>query len=233
MRPRFESTTAAMMPRGDHGYSFVELLISMLLLTLILGGLSTALFQGQATYDAQARAAELRQTGRVAIDELAVEIRMTGADIGNVPQALTAAGPYNIQFAADIDNDSNAPPCGAAFETATDGGAERLTYTLAGGTLSRQLDCWDGVNWTNEYANQGIADNLINATVARPLFRYFDEDGVELVPGAGGLTSAERDDVRAIEVTLVLDDGVQHALADSIVDFEITTQVKLRNAGLQ
>lgn len=221
-------------PPGIDGYSFVELLISLVIVTTLLGALYTGLFQSQATFEAQMSGADQRQTARVAAETLAAELRMTGADIGNLPEALIAAGQFGVQFATDVDNGSPAAPCDAAAETAVDGGAERITYAIAGGMLNRTVDCWDGATWTNEYTNQAVADNLVNATVARPLFRYYDEDDVELVPPvAGGLTAAQRDAVRVIEITVVLDDGTDHALADSLAGVEISTQVKLRNAGLQ
>lgn len=214
---------------GERGFSLIELLITLLLMTIILGGLYTALFQSQATFDAQQDAMALVQQARVAVDNMAFELRMAGSDIGNLPQAITAADTTQLTFVADVDNGSANPPCGNAVETAVNGGAERVAYSMLAGQLRRTVDCWDGAAWTNAYTNQVMAQDLIGAA---PVFRYFDDLGTELVPGAGGLTSAQRDTVTVVSITLTLDDMEDHAVADSFVGFRIFTQVRLRNAGL-
>ncbi len=162
----------------------------------------------------------------MAIDNLAFELRMAGSDIGNLPQAVTVADTNQVTFVADVDNGSPNPPCGAAAETAVDGGAERVAYSLAAGQLLKTVDCWNGAAWTNEYTNQVAVENLI---AGNPIFRYFDVAGTELVP-AGGLTSTQRDAVRVVSITLTLDDGEDHVVVDTMVPFRIFTQVRLRNA---
>lgn len=210
---------------GEDGYTLVEALVSMFLMTIIMGGMYSMLFQGQATFDAQQDAMALRQQARVAIDEMATQIRMAGASIDNLPDPLVQGAAQTIVFVADIDAGSAAPPCGAAVENALNGGAERITFRVVNGALLRSIDCWDGANWTAEYTDQVMARDLIGP---RPTFRYFDTDGVELVP-AGNLTAAQLDLVRAIAIDLSLQDAKQHVLPDSFVGFEMATLVKLRN----
>lgn len=212
----------------QQGFSLLEVLISAVLLTILLGGLYTVLFQSQATYDAQQDAMALRQQARLAVDQMATEIRMAGGNLDNLTEAITDAAPRRIVFVADIDSGSPSAPCGAAFETAVDGGAERMTYQVLVGMLTRTVDCWDGAAWTNEYTDQVVARDLVGAA---PVFRYFDENGAELVPAAGGLTPAQRDEVRVVSISVEMQDAEQQVLPDSLVGFELATQVKLRNAG--
>lgn len=213
--------------RSEAGYSLVELLISTVVLTLVLGGLMVVVTQTQGAEDVELAQADMRQQARVAGEQLASEIRMLGANIDNVPEALIAGQPSSITFAVDVDAGDAAPPCGSAFETATDGGAERIAYRMQGTQLLRTVDCWDGGAWNNEYTDQVVADDIVGA----PLFRYFDEAGTEIVPAAGGLTATERADVRVIRIQLSMDDGEDHMLGDSRADFQMSTQVRLRNAG--
>jgi prepilin-type N-terminal cleavage/methylation domain-containing protein len=213
---------------SDRGFSLIELLVSFAILTLLLTGLFTVLTQTQGTYDAQQDAMALLQEARSAVDSLAYELRMAGSHIDNVPDAVEIASPTQVVFAADIDGGSSLPPCGAAYETAADGGAERITYKIQGAQLLRDVDCWDGANWHNEYSDQVVVDNLV---AAGPVFRFYDEDGVELVAGGAPLSAAQRDELRVVSIDLSLEDAEDHMLAESFEGMRIFTQVKLRNRG--
>jgi prepilin-type N-terminal cleavage/methylation domain-containing protein len=207
------------------GYTLIELLVTVFLMTVVMTGAYSVLFQGQATFDAEQDAMALRQGARIALDEMASQIRMAGADIGNLPAPLVQAGTSTLVFVADIDAGDAAPPCGAAIENAVDGGAERISYSVVAGMLLRSVDCWDGANWSAEYVNQVLARDL---TVAGPVFRYFDTDGNELVP-AGNLTAAQLDLVRTVGIEVALQDPEDQVLPDSFVGFEMETLVQLRN----
>ncbi len=210
---------------GEAGYTLVEAVVSVFLMTMILSGLYSVLFQSQATFDAQQDAMGLRQQARVAMDEMATQIRMAGASIDNLPSPLVLGAAETVIFVADIDAGSAAPPCGAAVENALNGGAERITFRVVNGALLRSIDCWDGANWAAEYTDQVLARDLVGGG---PTFRYLDTDGVELVP-AGNLTAAQLDLVHAIAIDLSLQDAEQQVLPDSFVGFDMTTLVKLRN----
>jgi len=147
---------------GEAGYTLVEALVSVFLMTMILGGMYSMLFQSQATFDAQQDAMGLRQQARVAMDEMATQIRMAGASIDNLPSPLVLGAAETVIFVADIDAGSAAPPCGAATENALNGGAERITFRVVNGALLRSIDCWDGANWTAEYTDQVLARDLID-----------------------------------------------------------------------
>ena len=213
----------------EPGYSLIELLIAMTLMLLIIGGLYTVLFQTQGTFEAQQDVADLRQQARVAMSQLTTELRMTGFDIATVPQSLPSADAFDITFVADIDDGNALPPCGAGFETAVDGGAERVRYRVNGVNLLRTVDCWDGAGWNNDSTDQIVASDVLTA---QPLFRYFDEAGAELVPGAGGLSPAERDDVRTVVITLNLQDPDLQVVGTPQVSFQLSKRVRLRNARI-
>ncbi len=214
--------------RDDRGYTLVEMMISMLLMTILLGSLYTVLFQSQATFEAQQDAMALRQQARVAINQLSTELRMAGYDIGNVPEAIPDARANRVVFIADIDNGSNLLPCGAAAETAVNGGAERITNRLLTGDLLRSVDCWDGATWTTEYTDQIVARNLVGSD---PIFRYFDANGTEMDPGGGALTAAQRAALRMLNIALALEDPSNQVLGETSDNFAMQTRVTLRNAG--
>lgn len=215
-------------PSDDAGFSLIEILVAGALLTFIMGGLLTVFSSGQDSFEAQQAIMEMRQGGRVAMDQLVRETRLAGYGLENVPEALFVADVDTIQFAADVDDGDPAPPCGAAFETATDGGVERVTYELANGQLLRSVECWDGSSWTAEITDQLLAESLVDG---QTLFRYFDGDGTELVPGAGGLSAAQRDEVRMVSLSVdMLDDTrTQRGVGDPHTNFQIDGRVELHN----
>ena len=210
------------------GYSLVELLVSMVVTLLLVGGLYTVLFQTQGTYQAQQDIADLRQQARVAMGNMADELRMAGYDMGSAPERLTNAGTNSIAVVVDLDDGNPAAPCNNALETAVGGGAERVSYGLQGTDLLRTLDCWDGGAWQNESTDQVVARDLV---AAQTIFRYFDENGNELLPGAGTLNAANRDLVRVIEITVDFLGQNNQVSGDPQVGFVAKTRVRLRNAG--
>lgn len=200
----------------------------MVVSVILIGGLYEVLFQTQATTESAQDQSALRQQARVVMTQLADELRMAGYDLGSAPQRLAYAGSTEISFAADIDDGDPLAPCGVADETAVGGGAERMRYRLVGTSLLRTVDCWDGGGWGNEYTDLIVATDVQNA---RALFRYFDEDGTELLPGGGTLNPANRDLVHRVEIQLDFTDPDVQALGDPNVDFELRTSVRLRNAA--
>jgi prepilin-type N-terminal cleavage/methylation domain-containing protein len=213
---------------SERGYSLIELLISMVVLTTALGATYTMLTLAEETVAARAAEARQKQALRTALDFVASDLYGAGYDLRNVPEALIVAEPDRLVFAGDIDDASPLAPCGAAVESATNGGAERVTYRLVQDVLVRSVDCWDGVSWSSAHVDQPVARDLIRAA---QIFRYYDEDGNEL-PAASGLGAAQRAIVRAIGVTLeAVDPGRYFSNGATFVTSELETRVKLRNLG--
>jgi hypothetical protein len=194
----------------------------------MLTGLYTVLTQTQGTFDAQQDSMALLQEARAAVDNLAFEMRMAGSNIDTAPEAIEVASPTQVSFVVDIDSGSPLPPCGAAYETAVDGGAERITYRVQGTQLLRDVHCWDGANWHVESTNRVAVENLQGAGT---VFRFFDENGAELLAGGGPLSAAQRDEVRVISFLLDLEDAENHMVAETLEGTRIFTQIKLRNRG--
>jgi len=219
--------TARFQPHdAEAGYSLVELLVSTAIALFLMGGLYQVLFFTQATQESQMDVTALRQSARVVLNQVASELRMAGYDMGSAPERLESAGATRITFVADVDDGSPAPPCLAGDETAPGGGAERITYFFGGGDLFVSVDCRGAAGWSNAYTRLA-SENLQNT---RALFRYFDENGTELLPGAGTLTPPDRDLVRVVEIRFDMTDLDMQVIGDVNVDFELNTRVRLRNA---
>lgn len=209
---------------GDEGFSLIELMISAVLIAMILGGVLPLLTGGQNTYEAQTADTAMRQGARVALDKVTRETRGAGFNIDNIPQVFTIASATSIQFASDIDDGDTDAPCGAAFENAANGGAERLTYAVSGTDLTRSVDCWNGTAWTNEISNEVLIADLL---AGQAVFRYFDEDGVEMT---GTLSSANRNAIRSVAIQLDLEDASYDHLGDQEhATYELSSQVVVHN----
>jgi len=199
------------------GASLIDLMVATLVGGLLLAGVYSVLFQTQTTIESQQDMVELRQQARVAVNQLTIELRMAGYDLGNLTEPFVRADTERIVFVADIDAGSVEIPCGAAFENAVGGGAERIDYQVVAGWLVRTVDCWDGATWTNEYTNQRLASNVL---IEEPLFRYLD-----------GATAAQRALVRSIVITLLLENPDSQALGIERVRYRLQKQLGIRNAG--
>jgi len=217
----------AMEPRaaGTAGYTMLELLVSLLIVTLLLAGLYSVLFQTQTSFEAQQIAMTLRQESRIVMNGMTMELRMAGFDVGNLPEMITSASAGRLTFVADIDGGSPEPPCDAAIENAAAGGAERLTYRLQGTDLLRSVDCWNGSAWSRDSVEQPVARNVLSNG---PLFRYFDDADSELLPGRSGLTPAQRAAVHSIAIAVELQDPTVIP-GKPVATFSARTRVTLRN----
>jgi prepilin-type N-terminal cleavage/methylation domain-containing protein len=207
------------------GYTLLEVLVSLLVVSLLLGGLYTVLFQTQASFEHQQMAMSLRQEARIVLSELTVELRMVGFDIGNLTEVVTDARATQMAFVTDIDGGSPDPPCGAAIEGSANGGAERISYRLQTGELLRSVECWNGAVWSADSTDLPVARNVLSA---QPLFRYFDDTDAELVPGGGGLSTAQRAAVRSIGIEIELEDPTVIP-GQPTATFSVRTRVTLRN----
>lgn len=65
---------------------------------------------------------------------------------------------------------------------------ERVTFRVQQGALQMSIQCRGAGHSETGNPWHELLDDLTNTTI----FRYFDEDGVEMLPGNVGLTPAER-----------------------------------------
>lgn len=214
--------------RSDSGHSLIELMISTVLVTIVLGATFTMLTLTEEVVASRAASAGQRQSLRTALGFVAGDLHGAGYDLRTVPETLIVAQSDRLVFAGDIDNGSLLAPCGAAVEDSFNGGAERVTYRLDQDVLVRSVDCWDGAGWAAEYVDQPVARDLLGAD---PIFRYYDGNGVEIA-AAGGLNAAQRALVRSVGVTLEAQDPRRFFSSGAdYVALTLETRVKLRNLG--
>lgn len=184
------------------GFTLLEVMISTLLTTILIGGLVTVLGGSQRAFEGVMDKTSMRQQARLTIGRMGSELRLAGFGIDNAGEALTIASASRIQFVADIDDGSALEPCDASFEDAVNGGAERVTYELRAGLMWRVIDCWGGLSWAIMAGGESMVGGEKTTGAA---FRFFDAVGAELmVPAGGALSLAQRATVTAVEFSLDL-----------------------------
>src|SRR3989442_6344400 len=86
--------------------SLAELLVSLAIVGLVLGGVFGILHQGQRLYAMGAARVESQQTARIALERLAREIRHAGeGQAGRVVPAVSVAEPSRVVLHFHADGD--------------------------------------------------------------------------------------------------------------------------------
>ncbi len=215
--------------RNAAGYSLIEVMVASLIMTMILGGLFGALDSTQTFYENYADNSDMRQNARVAIDTMATELRYAGYDIGDLTEALSQADDTTIQFVADIDDGAASGPCDASQESTTNGGAERITYSLNTGTgeLTRTVDCYDGSAWIVNVHSSVVLDNFDTSSI---VFAYYDFTGTRIPLGGGTLDADGRSDVRSVEIIFgLVDETESQLIGETNTNLQLRTTVRLHN----
>ncbi len=176
--------------RGQRGYSLADALVGTVLglttIAAVLGLYRVQLFglRGQtAQLDVQTTARNIAQL-------VVSEIRRAGADprCAKAFEGVAEAKRDRLRILSDLDGSG-----------AIDLPGEDVTYKLeSSGFLSR----------TTAGSTEMLSDSTVRVTDLQ--FRYFDASGAEMNPGANGLNSTQRAQVRRVRVAVT----VQRASVD-------------------
>ncbi|HEY2776500.1 MAG TPA: prepilin-type N-terminal cleavage/methylation domain-containing protein [Gaiellaceae bacterium] len=174
---------------SEAGFSLVELLIAMGLMSLLFGSFA-ALGSLMTSRDAtMTRQAYLSTQGRAAIDTLSGALE--SAMCNGTTQPITSATPTQVQF---FSPDRLQP-----FHLM------QITYSLSGGVFSRQVAASTNTNgppWTMGAA--GGAFPVVASVVNTAVFKYYDSSGTDLSPAGAALTSVQLPKVARVTATLTL-----------------------------
>jgi type IV pilus assembly protein PilW len=235
--------------RKYHGFTLVELMITMAISGIVIAAIYSAYISQQRTYLAQEQVAEMQQNIRAAMDIMTREIRMAGYDPTRDANAgITTAQVGQISFTLDIIDTSGATPF--VSDGKTDGPGEIIDFGFSA-DADQDNDrngipdiVIDGVPMALHLGRQtggaggyeAIAENFQAIE-----FRYLDNDGN---------VTTTLDDIRVVQISLLaraaqedrnFTDTTTYTTASGIDlgpfndnyrrRFQITT-VQLRNMGL-
>ncbi len=214
-------TAARARETSERGSTLIDLMIGVAIIGVVyvaLAEVSVRVYMNDATMESSR---ELRQGGRIAISRFVSELRNAGQGLKTVTQSISRAKTKRVMFAGDIDNGSTAAPCSS--ESNNDG-VEQITYRFRRAKLERRVKCLVGGRWQAEVPFGPMALDLLAGS-----FRYFDIDGVELLPGTNGLGAADRARVALVRMELVLEDPAGALAGEAAPRYQSSIDVLVRN----
>jgi prepilin-type N-terminal cleavage/methylation domain-containing protein len=193
---------------GQKGFTLIEMLIVIAIVPIILIAISDSVISFYRANSTSIEEAYQIQSSSRGVNTLVLDLReATYAENGAYPVESIATS--SVSFFAD---------------TAHDGVVERVRYSLSGTTLSRAVTPpGSPVTYSAGTATTSISDSVRNIGDGTAIFRYFDENGNEI------LDMASVKDVRSVEITLVVDVTPNHAPGE----FTLRSSATLRNLRAQ
>ncbi|MFC1859424.1 prepilin-type N-terminal cleavage/methylation domain-containing protein [Thermodesulfobacteriota bacterium] len=213
------------------GFTLVELLVTMAISGIVMGGIYQVYNANQRTYIVQREIVEMQQNLRASIFLLGRELRMAGFDpTGEADASIVTATSGSVRFTMDTSED----------EDVLDSG-EDITYSLydSGSDGDNDLGRKVGAG-----SNQPVALNIDALN-----FVYFDAGGSILACTAVSPV-ANPENIRSVQVTIVARSGfdfnytnanvyrndqdelILGAVGDHYRRRLLTTRVQCRNMGL-
>ena len=196
------------------GFSLVELLIVLLIISVISGAIYSVFSYSNLSYTQQNVSAEVQQKLRAAMEIIIQDIRTAGLD-------PTASGVFGIEHADEqklrFTSDSIDTGLGEFNGVIDDNNSERMTYVFESNQLTQTLY----ENTANEISLPLIQD--VNSLK----FSYTDADGNDL---GCPVDPNKLKDIRAIEISLTLN---QPAGRKERITRSLTKRIKCRNLGLR
>ena len=135
---------------GDksRGFTLVELMIVLVLLSIIFAGLTTTFNKQQDIYNAQEQEVQALQNLRAARYTMTREIRMAGYDPNNTGlYGITSATSSNFAFTSHLDSNVATPPAIASgesfqyqlYDSDGDGVNDALRRTVGGSPMANDI----------------------------------------------------------------------------------------------
>jgi type IV pilus assembly protein PilW len=234
---------------SNQGLTLIELMVSMTIFLLVLGGIYSTFQSQHKSYLMQEEVAAMQQNMRAAMFYLTKEIRMAGCDpTGNAGAAIMIANVAELQFTIDKNEDGNfinpTPP-------PTNDSNEQMRYALTndankdgiadGSPCDLGRETWGG-------GLQSVAENIDALD-----FVYLDGASPPNVlnPGGTNVSAGDLSRIRSVEITIVARTGralrvtkdnnlyynqqgtqILGAQNDNFSRRSMTTFIKCRNLGL-
>jgi type IV pilus assembly protein PilW len=217
--------------RSEKGFTLVELLVAMAIMSVVMGGVYSAYYSQQRSYIVQEQVAEMQQNLRGAMYFMSKEVRMAGCNpTGSADAGIESdSGSNTIHFTMDVrGQDIDDPPNGA-----TNNPNENITYALADINGDGNMEI---------VRDTGSGQRMVAENIDALDFVYLDKDGV---------VTGDTLRIRSVQITLVARTGhadrgyrdtteyrnlqgvpILGAPNDNFRRKRLATNIKCRNLGL-
>lgn len=196
------------------GFTLVEILIAASVGLIVLGAIYASMNIGQRSSVNVERKVVAQQNARAGLGIMAMEIRMASFNPGFAPNS----------FWCDPGT-CNTPPVSQAYKGIQEATANSITvemdlngdqiigppqsneiirynYDTGNLRITRETNCGGAQAFLGNVAGQREV-RVVNAAAGISLFRYYDVNGNELVPGTD--LPADIPEIRSVRITLVVD----------------------------
>jgi prepilin-type N-terminal cleavage/methylation domain-containing protein len=201
--------------KNKKGFTLIELLVALLIGTLMLMAIYSAVNSAQRSSTGIERKVIAQQDARSALDLMAMEIRMAsynpsltpniwvnstcgGAGTSpNTNRGIVVATANSITIEMDLDAN------GSIGNISN----EIITYTYSNDTvnqyITRETNCGGGQSFLGATAANETSKTVlvVNKSANIPVFRYYDGSGTEITAPV----TTNIPNIRKVEITLVLD----------------------------
>ncbi len=209
----FAKTTTAHVFKEQSGFSLIELLVAMVIMSVVSLAIYGVFSVSSRSYATQGVTADVQQSVRAAMEVMLQDIRTAGLD-------PTASGNFGVEWAEATKLRFTSDSIDAGLNdfngVLDDTNSERITYVLQGIELNQIL-----YETTASEDSEPLISDVQNLT-----FTYFDADGNNLGSPVPALQLA---DIGTINVSITVEEP---AGRDASVSRTLTKRVKCRNRGL-
>jgi len=191
------------------GATLVELLVSTLFLSILMGMSYTFARAALMSARVQEVKSEAQEVTVMALDILTRELRMAGCGTAAKPvAAVRAAAAERVEVASDLNGDGDTADSNEIIAYSYDVTKQSLMRATGGGSPQPLV--------------RNIARNGLR-------FSYFDASGAEIVAGPAGMATGDRGRVRRIDVILHVEIPNPDPWAVAPLTSNVAGSITLRN----
>lgn len=225
----------------ENGFTLIELIIAMAIGSVVMISVYKTYQYQIKSFVTQQGIVDMQQNIRSAMHLMIKEIRMAGCDpTGKADAAITNADATSLSFTMDItggelndfdDDEDGEKDNDESYDGDTSDYGETITYQLSGGQILRN-------------AGGGLGNEIVAENIDALNFVYLGEDGTPVT---------NPDEIRSVQISIVArvrdsgfrirrrnnntyknqrGNGIFNAAGDDFQRFFLTSEVKVRNAGL-